>query len=71
MNHHIALVVKKVKLQQQGNDFAYWQSQPYEARLAALEEIRREYHDWINSTSKETADVQPGFQRVCRIIKRS
>jgi hypothetical protein len=71
MNRRIALVVKKMKLNEEGNDFAYWQSQPYEARLAALEEIRREYQVWINSTSKETADVQPGFQRVCRIIKRS
>ena len=29
-----------------GNDFAYWQSQPYPFRLAALEEIRTEYNQW-------------------------
>jgi hypothetical protein len=71
MKRQIKPVVKKVNIHEAGNDFAYWQSQPYEARLAALEEIRREYHAWINSTSKETADVHPGFQRICRIIKRS
>jgi hypothetical protein len=36
MNRHIALVVKKMKLNEEGNDFAYWQSQPYEARLVAM-----------------------------------
>ena len=36
----------KMKISDQGNDFAYWQSQPYELRLAALEEIRKEYHRW-------------------------
>ena len=29
----IAPVVRKVKLTEQTSDFAYWQSQPYEARL--------------------------------------
>ncbi len=43
-NHSIALVVRKVRLEEQGNDFAYWQTQTYESRLATLEEIRCEYH---------------------------
>jgi hypothetical protein len=40
-----------------------WQTQPYAARIAALEEIRRAYIAW-----KYVADA--GFQRVCTIIKR-
>jgi hypothetical protein len=60
---HIAPVAKKFKLEEQPTDFAYWQSQPYAARLAALEAIRREYIAW-------KYDSSPGFQRVYTIIKR-
>jgi hypothetical protein len=70
MTRTIAPVVKKVPLRHSGSDFSYWQSQPYEARITALEEIRREYHAWINSHAKDATDVQPGFQRVYRIVKR-
>ena len=59
----IAPVVHKYKLTEQPNDFAYWQSQSYEARLAALEEIRREYYGYTDET-------EPRLQRVCRIVKR-
>lgn len=59
----IAKVMVKKPLSQPSSDFAYWQSRPYQERLAALEEIRQEYHRWKN-------DVQPGLQRVYRIIKR-
>ena len=45
------------------SDFAYWQAQSYLVRLAALEQIRQEYHRWRHG-------AQPGFQRVCSIIKR-
>jgi hypothetical protein len=55
-------VYKIIKLQDQKGDFEYWQSQPYQARLAALEQIRQEYHRWRN-------DAQPGFQRVYTIVK--
>ena len=44
-------------------NLAYWQTQSYEARLAALEEIRREYHRWKYR-------AEPRFQRVYRIVKR-
>ena len=54
--------VAKVSLHKQKNDFAYWQMQPYAARLAALEQIRQEYHRWKHG-------VQPRFQRVYRIVK--
>lgn len=60
----IVPVVRKVKLNEQGNDFAYWQTQSYEARLAALEEIRREYYGYTDET-------EPRLQRVYRIVKRS
>ncbi len=56
-------LVAKVPLRKRKNDFAYWQTRPYAARLAALEEIRQEYHRWKYG-------VQPRFQRVYRIIKR-
>lgn len=56
-------IVTKVSIRGQKSDFAYWQKQPYAARLAALEEIRREYHQWKYG-------VQPRFQRVYRVIKR-
>jgi hypothetical protein len=64
------MVYKKSSLYQQGNDFIFWQAQPYEARIAALEEIRREVQAWEQSSQKHVADVQSGFQRVYRIIKR-
>lgn len=56
-------VVRKTTLEEQPTDFAYWRRQPYEARLAALEEIRREYHQW-------RYDTQPRLQRFLRIVER-
>jgi hypothetical protein len=59
----IAKIVTKVKIEEQPNDFAYWQSQPYHARLAALEQIRREYHQWKYGT-------EPRLQSVYSIVKQ-
>lgn len=59
----IALVVKKLRFSDRKNDAAYWRTLPYQERLEALEQIREEYHCW-------KADAQPGFQRVCSIVKR-
>ena len=59
----IALVYKIVPVEKQTSDFAFWQSQPYALRLATLEQIRQEYHQW-------RGDAQPGLQRVYRIVKR-
>jgi hypothetical protein len=56
-------VYAKFKLGEQPTDFAYWQTQPYEARLAALEEIRQEYHRWKYG-------AEPRLQRVLSIVKR-
>lgn len=59
----IAPVVHKTSLAAQKNDAAYWRTRSYAERIAALEEIRREYHIW-------KGDVQSGLQRVYRIVKR-
>ena len=40
----IEKVYTKVNLYAQKRDSAYWRTRPYHERLAALEEIRREYH---------------------------
>ena len=61
----LAKVVTRVKLgEEEENDFAYWQTQPPAARLAALEEIRREYHRW-----KYGGD--PPMRKVVTIINRN
>jgi hypothetical protein len=59
----IALKVKKVNVRKQKSDFAYWQKQPYQVRLATLEEIRREYHRWRYG-------AEPRLSRVYSIVKR-
>lgn len=59
----IAKVVTKVRLGEAKKDFEYWQTQSYQARLDALEEIRREYHQW-------KYHAEPRLQRVYRIVKR-
>ena len=59
----IVETVRIVNIHDQPTDFAFWQSQPPAARLAALESIRREYHGWTN-------DTQPRLERVCTIVKR-
>ncbi len=60
---NIELVYTKVPLRRQQSDFAYWQTQSYQARLAALEQTRQEYHRWKYG-------AEPGFQRVYTIVKR-
>ena len=53
----------RVNVRQPSSDFAFWQSQPYSARLAALELIRREYHRWRYGAESR-------LQRVYTIVKR-
>lgn len=60
----ISKVIKKYKLNEQPNDFIFWQSKTYEDRLDALEQIRKEYNLWRYNAEQR-------FQRVYRIIKRS
>ncbi len=59
----IARVVTRVKLGKRQSDAAYWRAQPPLARLAALEEIRREYHCWKYG-------AEPRLQRVYTIITK-
>ena len=61
--NRIRVAVAKVNLQKHQNDFSYWQSQPYQARLAALEQIRSEYNCWRYG-------VEQRLQRVYSIVKR-
>jgi hypothetical protein len=59
----IAMTYKKVRLHEQGTEFAFWQTQPYTVRLETLEQIRQQYIAW-------KYDTQPRFQRVLTITKR-
>jgi hypothetical protein len=56
-------IVTKMKIKEAKSDYAYWAGQPFVARLAALEEIRREYHQW-------KFGAEPRLQRVYTIVKR-
>lgn len=58
----IALVYRKTRIGEQGSDRDYWLSQSLEARLAALEQIRRDYHGWI-------IGEEPKVERVVSIIR--
>ncbi|MBT8342013.1 MAG: hypothetical protein KJP07_18570 [Desulfatitalea sp.] len=60
----ITKVIKKYKINEQPNDFAFWRSRSYEERLEALEQIRKDYNSW-------RYDAEQGLQRVYRIIKRA
>lgn len=60
----IALVYRKMRIDEQGSDREYWLSQPPGARLAALEEIRREVHGW-------KLGEEPSVEKVVTIIKRN
>ena len=40
------MVCQKVSLRDRKLDFSYWQSQPHQLRLSALEQIRTEFHNW-------------------------
>lgn len=61
--HQIKKTVAKVNLRDQQSDYGYWSSQPPALRLAALEQIRQEYHLWRYG-------AEPRLQRVYLIIKR-
>ena len=60
----IIKVIKKYKINEQPNDFEFWQSKSYEERLNALEKIRKEYNLW-------RYNAEQGFQRIYRIVKRT
>jgi hypothetical protein len=62
-DRNIAKVVTKTTTAGQGSDRHYWLSRPPEERIAALEEIRREFNSW------KYTDAEQRFQRVYRIVK--
>ena len=59
----ISKVFKKYKINEQPNDFSFWQTKSYEERLDALEKIRKEYNLW-------RYNAEQGLQRIFRIVKR-
>lgn len=52
------------QLKDKSSSLQYWQSKPANERLAAIELLRQQYIKF------KYTDVQPRFQRVCRIIKQ-
>ncbi|NEO86611.1 MAG: hypothetical protein F6J87_20485 [Spirulina sp. SIO3F2] len=60
----IAMTYRKVNQKQQPKDCAYWRTRPPIERLAALEQIRAEYHGWTDET-------RPRLERVYRIVKQA
>ncbi len=58
------ILVNKVNLKQQKSDLAYWQTQSYQARLEALEQIRQEYHKWKDNSAESR------LQRVYTVSQR-
>ena len=49
-------------LKAQKRDLHYWKQQSYDDRIAALEQIRREYHQWKYG-------AEPRLQRVYSITQ--
>ena len=64
MEAPLRTVITKVKIAEAQSDFAFWQTQSYEQRLATLETIRQEYIGWKYGN-------QQRFQRVYTIVKRT
>ena len=56
-------VIKKVSLYERKNDRQFWLKKSYLERLAALENIRKEYHQW-------QYNAEPRFQRIYTISQR-
>lgn len=52
----------KARLGGQEPDSVYWRTHSYEARLAALEQIRLEYRAWRHG-------AEPRLEKVYRIVK--
>jgi hypothetical protein len=59
-----SMPVIKASMRAPNQDIAYWRTQSFQARIDALEGIRREYHLW------KYGNAEPRLQRVYTIIKR-
>ena len=62
-DRQIQPVIKIFKLGEEPKEREYWLTQTLEARWAAVEEIRREYHGW-------EVGAEPRLQRVLTVAKR-
>ncbi len=58
-------IVKKLNLNDQGNDLEFWLTKSYEERLIALENLRQQYFKFF------TNGLGTRLQRVYRVTKRS
>lgn len=56
-------VIVKTSLHEKKKDRQFWLTKSYSERLTALEELRREYHQW-------KYNAEPRLQRVYSILKR-
>jgi hypothetical protein len=52
------LIITKTKLKTAKSDAVYWRTQPYADRLAALEQIRQEYHQWNTMLSQDFKELR-------------
>ncbi len=59
----IVAIVTERNLTDPKDDAAYWRSRPPEERIAALEEIRAEYHRW-------KGDAESRLQRILTVVER-
>ena len=62
-NRKIVPVVRIRNINDPNDDAAYWRSRSPEERIAALEEIREEYHRW-------KGDAEQRLQRVLTILEQ-
>ena len=60
--NRIAKIYVKGRLDEQPSDFAYWQTQSYEIRLATLEQIRQEYHAWKDGAEMQQIELNQDFK---------
>ncbi len=56
-------MLRKTTFAEQGNDFAYWQTQSPDIRLQVVELLRRQYHGYSDD------DNEQRLQRVYRFVK--
>ena len=57
-------VVHKHRLGEEPSDAVFWRSKSPEERLAAVEQIRMEYHQW-------QLDAEPRLQRVLKVTRQT
>lgn len=56
-SREVEKVCRKFRFGEEEPDLIYWQTQSYEARLEALEQIRQEYHAWRPSAEQTSESL--------------